>query len=70
MAMSVVGFWNSAISAGVTLVFPLELSHFGTAGTFLGYGVLAALALGFVALFIPETKGRALEELETLLMRH
>jgi MFS family permease len=69
MAMSAVGFWNSAISAGVTMVFPLELSHFGSAGTFLGYGLLAAAAVVFVALFIPETKGRALEELETLLMR-
>lgn len=70
MAMSVVGFWNSAISAGVTFVFPLELSHFGPAGTFLGYGVLAAAAVVFVALFVPETKGRTLEELEHLLVRH
>jgi MFS family permease len=69
-AMSVVGFWNSAISAGVTFIFPLELSHLGTAGTFLGYGVMAATAVLFVLFFIPETKGRALEELETLLMRH
>src|SRR5262245_17639103 len=42
VAMSAVGFWNSAISAGVTFIFPLELSHFGPAGTFLGYGLLAA----------------------------
>lgn len=70
MAMSAVGFWNSAISAGVTFVFPLELSHFGPAGTFMIYGLLAAAAVVFVAFFIPETKGRALEELETLLMRH
>jgi MFS family permease len=69
-AMSVVGFWNSAISAGVTFIFPLELSHLGPAGTFLGYGVMAAAAVFFVLFFIPETKGRALEELETLLMRH
>jgi len=70
IAMSVVGFWNSAISAGVTFVFPLELSHFGPAGTFLVYGLLSAVAVAFVSLFIPETKGRALEELETLLVRH
>jgi MFS family permease len=69
-AMSVVGFWNSAISASVTFIFPWELSHFGPAGTFLGYGLMAAAALLFVLLFIPETKGRALEELETQLMRH
>jgi hypothetical protein len=46
------------------------LSHFGTAGTFLGYGLMAALALVFVLLFIPETKGKSLEELESFLMRH
>jgi MFS family permease len=69
MAMSVAGFWNSAISAGVTLVFPWELSHLGTAGTFLGYGLLAVAALVFVVWFIPETKGRSLEELEGFLMR-
>ena len=70
VAMSVVGFWNSAISASVTFIFPWELSHFGTAGTFLGYGLLAALALVFIVLFVPETKGKSLEELEGLLMRH
>jgi MFS family permease len=69
MAMSVAGFWNSAISASVTFIFPWELSHFGTAGTFLGYGLMAAAALVFVLLFIPETKGKTLEELEGILMR-
>ena len=70
VAMSVVGFWNSAISASVTFIFPWELSHFGSAGTFLAYGLLAGLAVVFVALFVPETKGKSLEELEGLLMRH
>jgi MFS family permease len=69
MAMSLVGFWNSAVSASVTFIFPWELSHFGPAGTFLGYGLMAAAAVVFVLLFIPETKGKALEELETLLLR-
>ncbi|HNQ90574.1 MAG TPA: sugar porter family MFS transporter [Verrucomicrobiota bacterium] len=68
-AMSLVGFWNSAISASVTFIFPWELSHLGSAGTFLGYGLMAAAAVMFIALFIPETKGKSLEELEGLLMR-
>jgi MFS family permease len=70
LGMSVAGFWNSAISASITFVFPWELSHFGPAGTLLGYGLMAALALVFILLFIPETKGKSLEELETFLMRH
>jgi len=69
LAMSVAGFWNSAVSATVTLVFPWELSHLGSAGTFLVYGMFAAAALVFVLLFIPETKGKSLEELEHLLTR-
>lgn len=70
MAMSAVGFWNSAVSASVTFIFPWELSHFGPAGTFLGYGLMAVAALLFVFFFIPETKGKALEELEGLMLRH
>lgn len=66
-AISVVGFWNSVVSASVTMIFPWELSHFGAAGTFLGYGLLALAALVFVLLVIPETKGKSLEELERLL---
>ena len=70
MAMSLVGFWNSAVSASVTFIFPWELSHWGTAGTFLGYGLMAVAALVFVSLSIPETKGKTLEELEGILLRH
>jgi MFS family permease len=69
MGMSVAGFWNAAISASVTFIFPWELSHFGPAGTFLGYGLLSAAAVLFVLFLIPETKGRTLEELEGLLLR-
>ena len=68
-AISVVGFWNSVVSASVTFIFPWELSHFHAAGTFLGYGLLALAALAFVFLAIPETKGKSLEELEHILVR-
>ena len=69
VGMSTAGFWNSAISASVTFIFPWELSHLGSAGTFLVYGLFAAAALFFVILFIPETKGKSLEELEKILLR-
>jgi MFS family permease len=67
-AMSVVGFWNALVSASVTFVFPWELSTLGPAGVFFVYGGFALAAFLFVLLFIPETKGRTLEELEGDLM--
>jgi sugar porter (SP) family MFS transporter len=67
LAISVAGFWNSAISASVTLVFPWELSQWGPSGTFLAYGLLALAALLFISILGPETKGRTLEEIELLL---
>jgi sugar porter (SP) family MFS transporter len=66
-AISVVGFWNSLVSASVTLLFPTELATWGAAGTFLAYGLLAAAGLLFVAILAPETKGKTLEELEGML---
>jgi MFS transporter, SP family, arabinose:H+ symporter len=68
-AISVVGFWNSLVSASVTLIFPAELAAWGPAGTFLGYGLLAAAGLLFIVMLAPETKGKTLEELEGILTR-
>jgi sugar porter (SP) family MFS transporter len=68
-AISVVGFWNSLVSASVTLIFPTELTAWGPAGTFLCYGLLAAAGLLFVVMLAPETKGKTLEELEGILTR-
>jgi sugar porter (SP) family MFS transporter len=66
-AISVVGFWNSLVSATVTLIFPAELAGWGPAGTFLAYGLLAAAGLLFVVVLAPETKGKTLEELAGIL---
>jgi SP family arabinose:H+ symporter-like MFS transporter len=64
LAISVVGFWNSLVSATVTLMFPWEIAHWGASGTFLGYGILSVAALAFVLLLGPETRGKTLEEIE------
>jgi SP family arabinose:H+ symporter-like MFS transporter len=66
-AISIVGFWNSLVSASVTLLFPTELAAWGPAGTFLAYGLLAAAGLVFIMMLAPETKGKTLEELEGIL---
>jgi sugar porter (SP) family MFS transporter len=64
IAISFVGLINSGISFGVQFIFPWELATFGSATTFLLYGLFAAVGLVFVVLIVPETKGRSLEELE------
>jgi sugar porter (SP) family MFS transporter len=69
LAISFVGLINSAVSFGVQLVFPWELANVGSATTFLIYGLFAAVGLVFVLLVLPETKGRSLEELETILVK-
>jgi MFS family permease len=68
IAISAAGFWNALVSASVTFVFPWELSTLGPAGTFLVYGLFASAALLFVLVFVRETKGRTLEELEGELL--
>lgn len=69
VAISFVGFINSAVSAGVQFVFPWELSTIGSSMTFLIYGVLALIGVFFVMAKVPETKGKTLEELESILVK-
>ncbi|MCO6475357.1 MAG: sugar porter family MFS transporter [Phaeodactylibacter sp.] len=69
IAISFVGFINSAVSFLVQLVFPWELATFGSSMTFLIYGLFAALGLIFIILVVPETKGKSLEELEKILVK-
>ncbi len=66
-AISVVGFWNSLVSASVTLLFPAAVAAWGPDGTFLAYGLLAAAGLVFLTALAPETRGKTLEELERTL---
>jgi len=70
MAISFVGLINSSIAFLVTFIFPWELENLGNANTFLIYGVIAVVGLVYVMRILPETKGRSLEELEQLLVRH
>ncbi|MCJ7591615.1 MAG: sugar porter family MFS transporter [Woeseiaceae bacterium] len=70
LAISFVGLINSGISFGVQLVFPWELENLGNSGTFLIYGLFAIVGFIIVMRILPETKGRSLEELEQLLVKH
>lgn len=69
IAISFVGFINSGVSFLVQWIFPWELDTLGSAGTFLVYGLFAAVGLVFIIKVIPETKGKSLEELEAQLIK-
>jgi SP family sugar:H+ symporter-like MFS transporter len=68
-AMGVAVFFNWAANFLVAQTFPSLLSSLGPGPVFLGYAVLGILAGLFVKVFVTETKGRSLEEIETDL-RH
>ena len=69
LAISFIGFINSTTSTLVTLVFPWELENLGNVPTFALYILFAALGLFLLARLMPETKGKSLEELETILLK-
>ncbi|MBE0662884.1 MAG: sugar porter family MFS transporter [Bacteroidales bacterium] len=69
IAISFVGFINSGVSFLVQLVFPWELATFGSSVTFLIYGLFAAVGLVIIAITLPETKNKSLEELEGILIK-
>ncbi len=68
LAISIVGFWNSIVSFSVASVFPMELEYLGSAMTFYLFAGFGFLTLLFVLKFIPETKGKSLEEIESILV--
>ena len=47
----------------LTFTFPLLNQLLGTAGIFVTYGVICLVGFVFVAVFVPETKGRTLEQI-------
>jgi len=64
LAIALIGFVNSAVSWFVQLVFPWELSNLGNGLTYLIYGLFALVGLVLLAAFLPETKGKSLEQIE------
>ena len=69
IAISFVGLINSGVSFLVQLIFPWELANLGATFTFAIYGGFAFIGLIIILKFLPETKGKTLEELETLLVK-
>jgi MFS transporter, SP family, arabinose:H+ symporter len=69
LAISCVGFVNSSVCMIVQFLFPWQMSTLGGARTFLIYAIFAVLGFVLLARFLPETRGRSLEELEESLVR-
>lgn len=69
LAISFVGLVNNAVAFTVQLIFPWELAQFGSATTFLIYGIFAVIGFLFIWTKVPETKGKTLEELEAELVK-
>jgi sugar porter (SP) family MFS transporter len=63
-AMSVASIANWGSNFLVALMFPVLLATLGGAGSFWLFAVLGIVAWFFVYFWVPETKGRSLEEIE------
>jgi MFS transporter, SP family, xylose:H+ symportor len=55
-------------SFALTYTFPLINRALGSSGTFLGYGTICMLGAAFVFVYVPETKGKTLEEIEAKVL--
>ena len=63
VSLAVCALWLSSFA--LTYTFPWINRNLGSSGTFLGYGVICVIGAIFVSLFVPETKGQTLEEIES-----
>lgn len=64
MAIATLSLW--AASFGLTYTFPLLNSALGASGTFWGYGLVCIAGFWFIRSYLPETKGKTLEEIEAV----
>jgi SP family arabinose:H+ symporter-like MFS transporter len=70
IAISFVGLINSRVSFTVQLVFPRQLANIGTTITFALYGIFAIVGLAIIFRYLLETKGKSLEEWESMLVKN
>ena len=68
IAIGIISFINSLVSSLIQLIFPWELSSLGNALTFFIFGIIAVLGFFILLKILPETKGKSLEELESILV--
>ncbi|MFC9359550.1 sugar porter family MFS transporter [Rhodococcus sp. NPDC057014] len=63
MGVAVFVLWTT--NAGISFLFPIIERALGGSGTFGLFVLVNLVSLAFVARYVPETKGRSLEELES-----
>ncbi|XP_034479516.1 facilitated trehalose transporter Tret1-like [Drosophila innubila] len=64
---SIAGTCNWLFAFCVTKCFPICLDAFGAAATFWVFAVISFLAVVFIILLVPETRGKTLNEIQELL---
>ena len=64
IAISFIGGINSAVSFLVQLIFPWELSNIGNAAAYFIFGLFGLIGFFLIWKYLPETKGKSLEEIE------
>lgn len=62
MSLATAAVWAACFLVSQT--FPMLIEQCGPASTFWLYGLMCIVAIVFVAWFVPETKGRSLEDIE------
>lgn len=67
MAVSTFSLWTACFV--LTYTFPLLNNSLGSYGTFWLYGIVCLLGYIFLWLYLPETKGKSLEEIENELTK-
>lgn len=67
MATATFALWIACFT--LTYTFPLLNASLGAAGTFWTYSVICLVGFVFIALKLPETKGKSLEEIEKELVK-
>ncbi len=68
MSVAIVALWLANFI--VILAFPVVLNRLGGATAFLIFDLMCIVLILFIFIKVPETKGKSLEDLEKILVRH
>ncbi len=69
LGISVAGTLNGITSFVVATIFPAELEYLGSSATYFIFAGFMIVCILLIIKYFPETKGKTLEEIETLLVK-